>query len=75
MKGNQMKKKKIIWYAALIVGISALSIMAPKLIHRASGMLLQRIGAGDSRQTEETGAGRACTASEAGNAGECIENE
>lgn len=55
MKGKQMKKKKIIWYAALIVGISALSIMAPKLIHRASGMLLQRIGAGDSRQTEETG--------------------
>ena len=27
------------------------------------------------RQTEETGAGRACAASEAGNAGECIENE
>lgn len=54
MKGKQMKKKKIIWYAALIVGISVLSIMGPKIIHHASGMLLQRIGAGDSRETEET---------------------
>ena len=49
-----MKKKKIIWYAALIVGISILSIMGPKLIHRASGMLLEKIGSGDREETEET---------------------
>ena len=54
MKGKQMKKKKIIWYAALIVGISILSIMGPKLIHRASGMLLERIGTGDRGETEKT---------------------
>ena len=54
MKGKQMKKKKIIWYAALIVGISILSIMGPKLIHRASSMLLERIGGGNGEETEET---------------------
>ena len=48
-----MKKKKIIWYAALIVGISILSIMGPKLIHRASGMLLERIGGGNGEETEK----------------------
>ena len=53
MKGKQMKKKKIIWYAALIVGISILSIMGPKLIHRASGMLLERIGGGNGEETEK----------------------
>ena len=54
MKGKQMKKKKIIWYAALIVGISILSIMGPRLIHHASGMLLERIGGGNGEETEET---------------------